>query len=183
MARNPAAESSAPHAISLAQRDRLCEQYFTWAERFLRQSFGAAAAEFAGEGIFQAAATFDPAKGVPFLAWAAKNLEWVYRGYQRQEFGGVRAHMVSLDAPIADTETLHFDPESQLPAPEAALTADEAWSQVAERIDNLNGTPRWIVIGRFFGGFTHDRIARIIQFNPQHLSRLFAQLRRSVPAP
>jgi DNA-directed RNA polymerase specialized sigma24 family protein len=165
-------------ALSQAQRNRLCEDYFAWAQTFLRRRFGADAVEFAGEGILQAAATFDPAKGVPFVAWAIQSLDWFYRGQQRRDYGR-RVRTVSLDAPLAGDPAFHLDPAAPADAPDAALVGAEEWDATAERLNALHGTPRWLVLARFFGGFSHDQVAKILGYNAQHLAHVFAQLRRS----
>jgi hypothetical protein len=176
---NQTATPVASGTLSKSERDRLCEDYFAWAGGWMHKKFGNDAVEFAGEGLFQAANTFNPSKKVPFIAWAIKNLEWVYRGHQRKELGGVRAHAVSLDAPIGGDDNFHFDPPSNEPSPETPLEHAEEWTVVAKRINELHGTPRWLIVARLFGGFSHEGLAKILDFNPQHLARVLVKLRQS----
>jgi DNA-directed RNA polymerase specialized sigma24 family protein len=164
--------------LTQAQRNRLCEDYFAWAQTFLRRRFGPDAEEFAGEAILHAAATFDPAKGVPFVAWAIQSLDWFYRGQQRLDYQR-QSRTVSLDAPLAGDPAFHRDPAAPAAAPDSALVGAEEWEAAAARLNTLHGTPRWLVLARFFGGYSHDQIAHILGYNAQHLAHVFAQLRRA----
>mgnify|MGYP001000066731 CR=1 FL=1 len=151
--------------------DALCRQHLSWAQSYLRRKLGAWAEDHAGAGLYEAARTFDPERGVPFQSWASRVLVWTARRAASDDLG--------------DLDTVELQDGDQSPSlddPPATATEDrQALLTALRKIDEMPAPVRWVVLARFMANMTTEQIAALLGRHPSSIARTMRNHRRSMP--
>jgi DNA-directed RNA polymerase specialized sigma24 family protein len=139
--------------------DALCTEHMQWAISFLR-GIGPDAESAAGVGLLNAARSYDPARGVPFRAWATKHLRWA----AQRDYAAEQRHTGEYSLLDADQ-----------PARQPTGDTRPSFVAVIQRIDRMPRPVRWIALCRFLADFSNADIGITLSRHPVSVSRLISQ--------
>ena len=155
-----------------------------WAEAMLRRSLGPDAEEYAGVGLMKAMETFDASHGMPWRAWARKQIIWEARDEMRRFCGrpGSRLHearrtMVEVNDADQDIES------SEVSVDEAVAREGDQRRRVVDllqAVDRLEGITRLVAIGKLLSGLDETTIAELLHVSRATVHHQLSLVRKSL---
>lgn len=142
----------------------LTREDLDWAEAILRRRIGQDAEEYAGIGLMRAHETFDPARGIPWRAWAAKQIVWTARDEQRKLDGRVGS------AAYESRRNCHELQEFDEPATDERGDEKEERSKrainVLRDLDQKPDEERLIAYGRIMASMKMAAVRKLVRKRP-----------------